>query len=89
MQLTMRAIGYLVVNGERTNTVFQYEIPELLGRKQSGYIQNLDYPRDLWSILRIKPGLPTPEPMGNYLSADAALAVLQRMVNDDEQDALK
>jgi hypothetical protein len=62
--------------GMPLDVVYTYNVCGL-PEGHGAYIQNLGYPDNLWSIWRIRNGIPEPNPTGNYLSAEVALAVLQ------------
>lgn len=58
------------------DVVMQYSVSDL-PTGHGAWIQNLDYPRTLWSILRFRDGVAEDNPTGNYSSAEAALSALQ------------
>ncbi len=79
LKLSVRPIGYFKSQNE-ISAIFQYEVPELATDRLRVYIQNLDYPRNVWSILEVDKEIP--EHLrgglrGNYMNAEDALSVLQ------------
>jgi hypothetical protein len=77
MQLSLKQQdGLMTLEGERFAEIYTYEVcglPEGLGAR----IQNLDYPRTLWSIQRIRDGKYEGGPVGHFRTAQQALAALQ------------
>jgi hypothetical protein len=39
MRLSLREVGYLTVNDERTGVVFQYDVPEMETKETRVYVQ--------------------------------------------------
>jgi hypothetical protein len=76
MQLRLEPTDGLRQHGRPLDVVYAYNVCGLPDG-HAARIQNLDYPRDLWSILRSRNGQYEDNPTGNYLSAEDALAVLQ------------
>ena len=77
MELSLKPVGSSGIHHQPADVIYQYEalgLPESHG----ALIQNLDYPRTLWSILRIRNGKPEEQPTGSYRSAEAALDALAR-----------
>ena len=66
------------MNGETLpeGIIYSYEVLGL-PHGEAAHITNRDYPGILWSILRIRNGVPNEQPTGNYRSAQDALTVLQ------------
>lgn len=60
--------------------IYTYEVRGLPDG-HGAWIQNLDYPRSLWSILRFRNGVPEDNPTGNYRSAEDALAFCKGSMN--------
>jgi hypothetical protein len=75
VKLTLEPIAFVTTNGDRRDAGWQYKVCGLPA-SHAALIQNLDAPRVLWSILRIKDGK-MGDPTGSYPSAEAALAALQ------------
>ena len=65
-----------VLEGGQFDTVLQYKVSGL-PNGHDAWIQNLDYPRALWSILRFRDSVPAENPTGGYRTAEDALAVLE------------
>jgi hypothetical protein len=63
-------------HGQAYDVVYAYNVCEMPDG-HGAHIQNLDYPRSLWSIHRFRNGALEGTPTGNYISAEDALTVLQ------------
>jgi hypothetical protein len=76
VQLSLEPLNGLRINEDPSfAVVYDYKVVGLPAG-HGARIQNLDYPRNLWSIVRSRDGVEE-EGMGSYLSAEDALAVLQ------------
>jgi hypothetical protein len=76
MQLSLEPLDGLREHGSPFHVAYAYKVLGLPDGR-GAHIRNLDYPRELWSILRFRDDVPEEKPTGNYLSAEDALAVLQ------------
>ena len=78
MELSLKPIGWSGEREQPRSVICLYEVVGL-PEGHGALIQNLDPPRTLWSILRIRHGTPEDRPTGNYRSAEEALDALLRM----------
>ena len=78
MQLSLEPMDGLRQHGDTSfEVVYTYTVRGLPSG-HGAWIQNLDYPRNLWSVQRFRRDVPEGQPSGNYLTAEDALSMLQK-----------